>query len=80
MKSLFLWATLAVVPFGAAAVSVNNAGCPTCDCCGCCETGTCTCKAHLPPDSLSPLFRPKPWRIRPCLCPIRPMVDFSTGS
>ena len=45
MKSLFLWATLAVVPFGAAAVSVNNAGCPQCDCCGCCETGECKCKA-----------------------------------
>lgn len=45
MKSLFLWATLGVAPFGAAAVSVNDTGCPACDCCGCCETGVCTCKA-----------------------------------
>ena len=45
MKSLFLWAALAVVTFGAAAVSVNNAGCPDCDCCGCCDTGECKCKA-----------------------------------
>ena len=45
MKSLFLWAALAVVPFGATAVSVNNAGCPDCDCCGCCDTGECKCKA-----------------------------------
>lgn len=44
MKSLMLWATLAVVPFGAAAVGISNAGCPKCDCCGCCETGTCNCK------------------------------------
>ena len=43
MNSFLLWATLGLVPFVAAIEAGANAGCPQCDCCGCCETGTCKC-------------------------------------
>ena len=45
MNSFFLWATLGLVPFVAAVEGSRNAGCPKCECCGCCETGTCECTA-----------------------------------
>jgi hypothetical protein len=42
MNSFFLWAALGLVPF-AALDGNQTAGCPKCDCCGCCETETCGC-------------------------------------
>ncbi|MFM8378766.1 MAG: hypothetical protein ACKOB1_05505 [Planctomycetia bacterium] len=43
INSLFLWATLGILPFVAPIAGGPMAGCPECDCCGCCETGTCKC-------------------------------------
>jgi hypothetical protein len=43
MNSFFLWATLGLVPFVAVIDGGRNVGCPKCECCGCCETGTCEC-------------------------------------
>ena len=43
MNSLFLWATLGLLPCMAVVEGSRNAGCPKCECCGCCETGTCEC-------------------------------------
>ena len=43
MNSLFLWATLGLTAFVPAIDGSQTAGCPKCDCCTCCETGTCTC-------------------------------------
>jgi hypothetical protein len=43
MNSLFLWAALGLTAFVPAIDSSQTAGCPKCDCCTCCETGTCTC-------------------------------------
>ena len=43
MNSFFLWATLGLVPFVAVIEGSRNLGCPQCDCCGGCETGTCKC-------------------------------------
>lgn len=41
MNSFLLWATLGLAPFVPAAGL--DAGCPKCECCGCCETGSCQC-------------------------------------
>ena len=43
MTGLLLWATLGLVPFVATIEGGANAACPKCDCCGCCEKGTCDC-------------------------------------
>ncbi len=41
MYAILTWATLALA-LGSFAGAANT-GCPECDCCGCCEKGTCTC-------------------------------------
>ncbi|NCY03651.1 MAG: hypothetical protein EBX36_12285 [Planctomycetia bacterium] len=43
MNSLILWAALGLLPFVPASVVSQNAGCPKCECCGCCDTGGCAC-------------------------------------
>jgi hypothetical protein len=47
MNSFILWATLGLVPFVATVDGGNDCGCPVCDCCRCCETGTCDCAECL---------------------------------
>lgn len=43
MNSFVLWATLGLMPWVAVLDGGQNVGCPICDCCGCCDTGGCTC-------------------------------------
>jgi len=43
MNGLLLWAALAFLPVMPAAIVSRDAGCPKCECCGCCETGGCAC-------------------------------------
>ena len=45
MNVLILWTALACMPFAPASLAGQNAGCPACECCGCCETGSCGCKS-----------------------------------
>lgn len=44
MKTMFLWASLALVPGAALLVGAAPTGCPECPCCGCCDAGVCRCK------------------------------------
>jgi hypothetical protein len=45
MNALILWVSLGLASTVPCAFESKSAGCPECDCCGCCETGTCECAA-----------------------------------